>query len=565
MSLAVIVFIILVSVLLLVVGVGVTRASSSGPLISSFKAGDYCYPCSSPIDAQWGTTTFIAGWANKPRAQRRFVFWNNSGQTMTVRSFCFGGYHRKYGGQVTEMIADNLMKQYGYSNVINQGEVFSLDPENDAHVMYKGWYNSPIFIAYCLGNEGLKYEVVGWAPMRLQDEVNEYRYFYDANLKAKVKSDIKKLKIDGDDLLDTMDQKKTFKMARNAAIHWKSGSGYGGASPVKTISTNKDSQCYWVTELNTFDAVNVHVPLCHITVDFGRMTDYLKDVSNRAQCLRDIAAIASSKIMDSSADLDNFISPPDFDFGGLIADIVGISVFYILEASQVLALAVVAVINTIVPGSGFGLGMLVTALATFRKLLFVGGAQLAGLIPSVGDELQRFGMTAAGFGETTWVQETQRYSKLFFGLARGAVSAVGMNASQGFSAAVEPLIKNLVIESAIWGTFQAAGKGYDEYQKAANKMAEMVVEKTADKTQEILLTQITQLVPKAQFKGKGKDDWKMGNSGKDGYALQRKLWVNRELKKGKFAKDARCSGFWKIDYLDTTSSNGGGTNDCTIM
>lgn len=206
-------------------------------LITSFKSGNFCYPCASPIDAQWGTITYIAAWANKPIAQRRFVFWNTTNQVMTVRSFTFGGYDRKFGGQVTEMIAPNLMSQYGYSNVIQPGQVFSLDPENDAHVMYKGWYNSPIFIAYALGEENLKYDVVGWAPMRLQDEKVTYKYFYDSKLKDEVKSQAKKLEMDIDDVKDSLGVTKSYQMARNATIHWKTGSGYGGASYAKPIST----------------------------------------------------------------------------------------------------------------------------------------------------------------------------------------------------------------------------------------------------------------------------------------------------------------------------------------
>jgi hypothetical protein len=536
----------------------------AAPLLRSFKAGDFCYPCASPVDAQWGTVAFIAAYATPARAQRRFVFWNTSGQVMTVRSFTFGGYRRKYDGRVTEMIAPNLMQQYGYTNVVQPGEVFSLDPENDAHVMYKGWYNSPIFIAYALGAEALKYEVVGWAPMRLQDEKVRYKYFYDEGLRRRVLEQVDALAIEKKVVETAMGQRKDFEMARNAAIHWKTGGGYGGATHVAAISTDGNSQCSYVTEINTFDPVNVHVPLCHITVDFGQMTSHLSDVDNRAECLRNIAAVASAKIMDSAADLDNFIEPPDFDYAGLIADIIGISVYFYLQVAQSLATALAAAINLVLPGVGVALGIFVTALFARYRVILAAGGMVGGLIPGVGDELRRIGMTAAGFGESTWVQQTQAVAGLWFGMQRAALSALGANAAGGAAAFIEEAVLRLGMEAAGWAVLKTGGLAVEKYQEAANAIAAHIVEQTADKTDEMLLAMATQLVPKAKFRGRGKDDWGLGSSGRDGYALARKLWVNRELQKGKFAKDAACTGFWSVTYHDKPNPNAK-PDDCTIL
>lgn len=550
-----------------VVGVlyAVRRATRhAAPLMRSFKAGDFCYPCASPVDAQWGTVAFIAAYATPARAQRRFVFWNTSGQVMTVRSFTFGGYRRKYDGRVTEMIAPNLMQQYGYSNVVQPGEVFSLDPENDAHVMYKGWYNSPIFIAYALGAEALKYEVVGWAPMRLQDEKARYRYFYDEGLRQRVLQQVEGLAIERKVVETALGHRKDFDMARNGAIHWKTGGGYGGATHVATISTDGNSQCSYVTEINTFDPVNVHVPLCHITVDFGQMTSHLSDVNNRAECLRNIAAVASSKIMDSAADLDNFIEPPDLDVAGLIADIIGISVYFYLQIAESIASALATAINLVLPGVGIAVGVLVTAIFWRYRIILQAGGMVGGLIPGVGDELRRIGMTAAGFGESTWVQQTQSLAGLWFGMQRTALAALGANAAQGASEFIKSAALNMAKQSAQWAVVTTAGLAQSKYQEAANAMAQQIVEETAAKTDEMLLAMATQLVPKAKFRGRGKDDWELGSSGRDGYALDRKLWVNRELQKGKFAKDAACTGFWAVTYHDQPAADAQ-PDPCSIM
>ena len=103
----------------------------------------------------------------------------------------------------------------------------------------------------------------------------------------------------------------------------------------------------------------------------------------------------------------------------------------------------------------------------------------------------------------------------------------------------------------MWGIIKAGGLSASELQDRANELGEIVVKETVSQTSEIYLAMMTQLVPKAKFKGKGKDDWELGSSGKDKYALDRKLWVNKELQKGKFAKDAACTGFWKVEYHGT--------------
>jgi hypothetical protein len=78
------------------------------------------------------------------------------------------------------------------------------------------------------------------------------------------------------------------------------------------------------------------------------------------------------------------------------------------------------------------------------------------------------------------------------------------------------------------------------------------MEKTAVEMDKYIADQIdivtTQLYPKATGKGAERDKYSIRSGGAK-YARDRKLWVNREMKKGKFAKDARCSGAWSVKYI----------------
>lgn len=600
------------------------RRDSLNPPFGSYKSGIFCYPCASPIDAQFGSRLYIAGKANIDGAQRRFFLHNNSGQPMTVKSFTFGGYHRKWGGQVTEMILPNLMEQYGYSDKVAPGGVFSLDVNNDSHVMYKGWYNSPLFIAYCLGTEtpDTQYTILGWAPMRLQDEVTTYKYFYDESLKKEL---LRKVPDDEQDAYKSMmSHTEEFRLARNAAVHWETGSGPGKARALPTISTDKNSQCKYVTTVNTFDSVNVRVPLCHLSVKFPSAPTRGNSI---ADCLRQIATVGSASIMDKSADLDNFMEEPA-DWMPILVTSIATALWFYVEFGGIAVNIIADIVNVIAPGSGVALSVLFDLMDEATKQLASSG--VLALVPGIGDQLNEIGMQFANGNTITDIAEP--FIKV---LDAGTAAAAGnfakggkVAAQKGFIAAFKKGVKMagkaglkvgaemLVKKFPSWGKrakpvlmtvfstalnfavnkgvglvkgqftaksvediMEVAVKGTEiegdvkqvftdildgEYKGAAAEIAlvlndkkEELLEKglKASKKEVIkfMNEQInvgTSQIAPPSGPGVGKEKWTPGSPGKDGYALKRKLWVNRELQKDKFAKDASCSGNWVITYHD---------------
>jgi len=597
----------------------------SGPPLGSYKSGDFCYPCASPIDAQFGSRLYIAGKANIDGAQRRFFLHNNSGQPMTVKSFTFGGYHRKWGGQVTEMILPNLMDQYGYSDSVAPGGVFSLDVDNDSHVMYKGWYNSPLFIAYCLGPEtpDTQYTILGWAPMRLQDEVNTYKFFYDESLKREL---LRKVPDDEREAYKSMlGQTAEYKLARNAAVHWETGSGPGKARALPTISTDKNSQCKYVTTVNTFDSVNVHVPLCHLSV---KITGQPTRGNSIADCLRQIATVGSAAIMDKSADLDNFMKEPA-EWMPILVTSIATALWFYVEFGGIAVNIIADIVNVIAPGAGTALSVLYDLMDEATKVLVSSG--VLALVPGIGDQLNEIGMQFANGNTITDIAEP--FIKV---LDAGTAAAAGnfakggkVAAQKGFIAAFKKGIKlaaktglkigaqmlakkfpswgskakpilmavfttaiNLAVNKGVGfakGQFTAenveeimevAVKGTEiegdikqvfsdilngEYKGAAAEIALVLNDKKQDllekglkaskkEVMNYISEQInvgTSQIAPPSGPGVGKEKWEPGTPGKDGYALNRKLWVNRELQKDKFAKDAACSGNWVITYHDS--------------
>lgn len=581
--------------------------------LGSFKLGKFCYPCSSPVDAQFGDVLFIAGKANVRNAQRRFFLHNTSGQTMTVRSFTFGGYNRRFGGSVTEMIQDNLMRQYGYSNVVAPGQVFSLDPENDAHVMYKGWYNGPLFIAYTLGSESDKptYGVIGWAPMRLQDEVTKYRYFYDEALKKDLLSKLpKKTRSAFESILN---RTADYTLARNASIHWETGSKIGGAKPLGVLSNDSNSQCRYVTTVNTFDSVNVHVPLAHLSIAFKNKPGHGRDV---ASCLRDIATVASSAIMDSSADLDNFMRQPDEGLA-IFATVVATTLWFYVELSGIAVEIIADIVNVAIPGAGTALSVLYGLMDQATRM--IAGSGILSQVPGIGNVLNDIGMQFANGNKITDIAEPftavlsaaataaagdllnaskrsfQLAAKkaLIAGIQKGAkialvagakqlakkfpklnpvaldilvaVATIALDQGVGFvegkviPKGVEDAMKKGFKDNVFSGDVQVAIKDIlnGQYAGAAAEIALIIndskesliqagVEASGTAIIDLIGEQIgvaqSQLFPQGTGRGAGKEDWKPGSPGKDGYALSRRLWVNKQLAKFNFAKDAACWG-----------------------
>lgn len=622
--------ILLAVVLLVVVGAvawWLWRRSSTQPRLGSFKQGNFCYPCASPIDAQFGSRLYIAGKANVANAQRRFFLHNNSGQTMTVKSFTFGGYNRKFRDAVTEMVQDNLMQQYGYSNVVPSGGVFSLDVDNDAHVMYKGWYNGPLFIAYCLGPEtrDTVYTVLGWAPMRLQDETVTYKYFYDDALKkdllAKVPDEEHKA------YKQMMGQKQEYKLARNGAVHWETGSGPGKARPLPTISSDKNSQCRYVTTVNTFDAVNVHVPLAHLGVKFVRDPTRGNSI---ADCLRQIATIGSSAIMDKSADKDNFMVEPK-EWMPILVTAIATALWFYVELSGIAVNVMATVLNAFTLPFGIPLGTAVSFLYDMTVLAtkVIAGSGVLANVPGIGEQLNEIGLQYANGNTITDIASpfitvldaaTAAAAGNFAKGAEAAAKAAAMAAlKKGVQLAAKEVLKRgvaklsekfpalgglagdvliTVLGAAIdlgvakGGEFlegkfdsrtvveiiklrqpddlsgslvnvlkdvasgQISGAAAEIALILNDKAGELLERGIRASTQEVIeyigqqiAVGVSQVAPPTG-EGRGKEKWKPGKSGKGGYALDRKLWVNRELKKGKFAKDAACSGNWEITYFN---------------
>lgn len=296
-------------------------------------------------------------------------------------------------------------------------------------------------------------------------------------------------------------------------------------------------------------------------------------MNNRAQCLRNIAMVAASKIMDSSADLDNFITEPDFEWGGLVAEAIGLAIYFYIEIGQTLAVTVTTILKTVFPvlrfpPISFALGAFVTAMFTKYRLMAVGAGVVGGLIPGIGDELQRIGMTAAGMSQNEWVNRVQQIAGAQFAMQRAAMAAIGGNLTQSAQEYAANAATSMATAALTKLATKGAGVASEEVQKVVNESVARIVEDRLGEMDELYLASVTQLVPKAKFRGRGKDDWDVGSPGRDRYALDRKLWVNRELQKGKFAKDAACTGFWNVTYHDKPNPNAkpdAGPEDCTIL
>lgn len=605
--------IVLTLAVLLILAYWLWPSGPQGPPLGSFKLGKFCYPCPSPIDAQFGDVLFIAGKANVVNAQRRFFLQNTSKQTMTVRSFTFGGYDRRFKDQVTELIDDKLMRQYGYSNTVAPGQVFSLDPQNDAHVMYKGWYNGPLFIAYTLGNETDKstYGVIGWAPMRLQDEVTKYRYFYDEALKKDLLSKLPKKEQAA--MESILKRTAEYTLARNASIHWETGSKIGEARPLGVLSKDSNTQCQYVTTVNTFDSVNVHVPLAHLSVAFKNKPGHGKDA---ASCLRDIATVASATIMNASADLDNFMQQPDESWA-IFATVVATSLWFYVELSGIAVEIIADVVNIAIPGAGTALSVIYGLMDQATRMLARSG--VLAQVPGIGNVLNDIGMQFANGNKITDIAapftavlsaaataaagdllnasrrsfEIAAKKALIAGLQKGAkialaegvkqlgkkfpklnpialdvltiVATIALDKGTGF-------VKGKLVPAGVEDAMKTALKTYDltpdvqqafknvlagEYKNAAFEIAVIIdskkeqliqagVEATGTAIIDLIGEQISvaqsQLFPEGVGRGAGKEGWKPGAPGKQGYALSRRLWVNSQLAKMKFAKDAACWG-----------------------
>lgn len=615
---------------------GTQQPRSSAPLIRSYKEGEDCYPCASPVDAQFGSVLYIAGHANPAAAARRFVFWNNSAQVMTVRSFTFGGYNRKFSG-IVELITDDLMKAWGYSNVVQPGGVFSMPPDMDADLMYKGWYNGPVFIAYTLGEETAKsqYGVVGWAPMRLQDDRATYDYFYDSTLKTRILDAMAKDDPKRDDMRTALATTKKFKMVRNAAIHWKTGAAIGEAAPVATLATadtKPKTQCRYVTELNTFDPVNVQVALANLAVQWSDPTQYLQDVANRAECLRNIAIAGSSLLMKNAQDLDNVMQAPS-EGANILVTAIATSLWFYVELSGIAVNIIADIINVPFPGVGTALSVGFTLAVLATKV--IAGSGLLAAVPGIGDQLNEIGMqfsegntitdiagpfvavldagTAAAAGNLLEAGKggfsTAAKAAVKAGIKAGVQQAAGvvlqqaaailkdkfpklavpidvltmvvtiginkgLNFAEGKISAddINEIAKDAGTDAAQWGsTLQALQDLLSLNPKAAASeialvlndipmqdwydMAGSVATAGASAVIQLIGREInvaqTQLFPKATGKGAGKEGWEPSvDKGKSGYAVNRRLWINKELKSGNLSKDARCSGGWTVTYFD---------------
>lgn len=607
------------------------RQTRSNPLpLTSFQKNGLCFPCASPVDAQFGDLTFIAAKAIQPNAVRRFFLYNNSDKPMTVHSFTFGGYQRKFGGDVTEWIAPNLMEQYKYTNVVPSGQVFSLDYKNDAHLMYKGWYNSPLFVAYSLGEDSSEYQVLGWMPMRLQDQRVTYEYFYDKETQQNILSKIDPKTTHYDTMKKVLTSRKTFKMVRNACIHWQTGKAIGDAAPLASISQNKNSQCQWVTPLNTFNAVNVQVPLCKLVVRLEKSTKHLQSLDNRVQCLRDIAIIGCSKVMNSSTELANIIELPlpDWKLNQQVMSAIATALWLYVELSSVAVYVIANIINADFPYAGTALSVLYSGMMASTKGVL--STNVLSKVPLAGQILNQIGMEflngnkvtkiiepfltvaqlalMSALGDTVGGQSdrisdfagrlitTAIMSSLEYGLDRAADKLKSV-LPKGSAPAVDVLKTTLIIinthtsqnPNSEWNlafstikrkkhadlaklltlfSREADKKISKTYLKLAEseEKTEQFFDILVDYTGEVMdaamikstkdldkyiADQIdivtTQLLPKAVGKGGEREQYSIGKGGAK-YALDRKLWVNRELKRGKFATNAQCSGVWSIVY-----------------
>lgn len=517
-----------------------------------------CLPNPSPMDAQFGSVLYIAGNSPMENAKRRFLLYNSSKFTMKVISFTFGGYDRKYNPEnsVVELIDEKLISQYGYSDIVLPGGVFSLDPMNDKHVMYKGWYNSPIFIAYTLQNpslaadiangystqpsvSSLRYQVLGWYQMRLQDELSSYS--------------------DG----GGKDGNKT-QMIRNACIHWKTGDNIGDAKPLDILGTQ--GQCKYYTELYTFEPVNVKNVICNLGIVFPN-TAYLNDPVNLATCLRNIAMSGSALAMNSTIDLENFMNK-----NNLITTLK--SWIDNVDPGISTILWVYTQIGKFMTNNG--LINLLKNSVEYTKISNLPNEQLGVIVDqfmsgNTAESIsQKFLSFIGVFVDVLahYISENMATIILYIKnlIIESIISAIrkldvfsddDLIALKNFLDKI-PLdkIKRIIIDKIISEIPIHLGKFNDVFSGGPNgKLNEKFLTTFSDlssrKIGEFITTQIE--IVKAKFNiilpALGISEISHGKSGKKGYATQRKKWINSELKNGKLGLDARCSGLWQLTYF----------------
>jgi hypothetical protein len=549
----VLIMVIVITVIIItIISIIILSKKKKGMIPSPTRQGNekfkmVCLPNPSPMDAQFGSVLYIAGNSPVENAKRRFLLYNSSKFTMKVISFAFGGYDRRYNPQngVTELIDEKLMEQYGYSNVVLPGGVFSLDPMNDKHVMYKGWYNSPIWIAYTLQNpslaadivngyasqpsvSSLKYQVLGWYQMRLQDELSSYT---DSN---------------GD----------KSQMIRNGCIHWKTGDNIGDARPLDLLGS--DGQCKYYTELYTFEPVNVKSVICDLGIIFPN-TVYLNDPVNLATCLRNIAMSGSALAMNSTIDIDNFMNKNELvsTIKNWIDNIdPGISAI----------LWIYTQIGKFMTNNG--LVSLLKNSVGYTKISNVPNDQLSIIVDqfisgNTAETIsQKFLSFIGPFVDVLahYIMENAStiilYVKnLIIETIISTIRKLGVFSEDDLIALGEflnsiPLdkIKKIIIDKIISEIPIHLSKFNDTF--SSGKFMNNFSNISSQKIGEFITAQIE--IVKAKFNiilpALGISEISHGKSGKDKYAKSRKGWINSELKKGKLGLDARCSGLWQIEY-----------------
>lgn len=504
---------------------------------SNEKFNTTCLPNASPMDAQFGSVLYIAGNSPIENAKRRFLLYNSSKFILKVISFTFGGYDRKYNS-VTEMINEKLMEQYNYTNIVLPGGVFSLDAMNDKHVMYKGWYNSPIWIAYTLQNleesntESLKYQVLGWYQMRLQDELSSY----------------------------TDQEGNKSQMIRNACIHWKTGDNIGEARPLDLLSNN--GQCKYYTELYTFEPVNVKSVICNLGIVFPN-TAYLNDSANLATCLRNIAMSGSAISMNSTIDLENFMKKNE-----LIHTIK--NWIYNIDSGLSSVLWVYTNIVKIFTNKGFA--VLLKKSITHTNISNVPNEQLGVIVDQFlsGNTAefisQKFLSFIGPFVDILmhYISENMDTIILYIKniIIESIISAIkklgifsdnDLNELKNFLESI-PLekIKKIVIDRIVSEIPIHLNKFNEIFSgNKSNKFIINFSDLASRKIGEFISTQIK--IVKAEFNIVlpllGISEISHGKSGREKYAMKRRGWINSEMKKGKLGLDSRCSGLWKLTYF----------------
>lgn len=532
--------IVIVIVIIVIVILAVYFKKNEGYELGARKLNDMdisCLPNPSPIDAQFGSVLYISGNTPIPNAKRRFLLYNSSEFTMKVISFTFGGYDRKYNS-VTELIDENLMNQYHYTNIILPGKVFSLDEMNDRHVMYKGWYNSPLWIAYTLQNpslaadiangyasqpsvSSLKYQVIGWYPMRLQDELSKY---------------------------------SQTEMIRNACIHWKTGDNIGDARPLNLMG--KNNQCKYYTELYTFDPVNVKTAICNIGIIFPN-TVYFNDPVNLAECLRNISKAGSALAMNSTIDLDNFMSKSEL--GSKITHWIDN-----IDSSISVILWFYTQIGKIMTNNGMSSLFKNSAMKINIKSIPQQQLELIATQFVNGNTADSIGNKFLGF-IGNFIDVVNHYifenmDTIFFGIKNVIINSIistidNMNIFPAEKLSnIRQFLDGVTLEDlkeiVIKYKFPSLENNELNDLISSQKFKNIFSSTCSKKLGELLTLQIELFKSKfnVNLPSLNISEISHGKSGKEKYALKRKGWINSELKKGKLGLDARCSGLWQIEY-----------------